>query len=364
MVFKLRLSFVLATGVILFSGVATAAGPAGLLDGMISAWESGRASDMSYFAGTSADTPANYLLALAWGGKALAADRVHRDAAALFRTLQSDEIHAGDCIGWGIGAPLDAFSDGSVNPADTIYLYTTARVAIALLQAEKAHLVVLDRHLLDGVSCTLRTLFDFDPAVPRLHYSNNPNDARYVVYNVFADLARAEILLGERLHDPRLFNMARAACEVLQKRQRPDGSLPYFEGGQDNDAVHHAMVLIGLYKCAAAFAGTYAPAVLAARLLVEHFLGMNGETIDSLPNLGWALGESLVGLQLVCARDHRYCRYLPVIGRYIVSHDKDGMVGNKNPRFQSWLAAGVAYAGERALTRPPDPAAVAASYLQ
>lgn len=346
-----RLIAALALGLACLPGPSRAAqaersGP-DLLNRMIAAWEDGRTSETDYYATTSADVPAYYLLAVAWGKADLPADRVARDSRALLARLAADAVRAGACTGWGIGAPLDAFDDGTVNPQETIYLYTTARVTMALLEAERHGLTTLDDGLLQGISCTLRTQFEFDPAVPRLRYSNNANDERYVVYNVFADLARAGIALGRRLKDESLMQVAEKACNVLIRRQREDGSLPYLEGGVDNDGTHHAMVVAGLFDCAQTFSLPMEPALRGARLLMDEFIGAHGELIARHPYKEWMLGESLIALRLVCGQATDLCSGIDAIAAYLHRHEKDGLINNANPRYQSWLAAGVAFAGVR-----------------
>lgn len=320
---------------------------ANMLDRMIAAWEGGQLRDVGYYAATSADVPAYYLLAVAWGKNDLPADRAGRVGRALLGRLTADAARDGACVGWGIGAPLDAFGDGSVNPPETIYLYTTARVVMALLEAERQQLIVLDDALLEGVSCTLRTLFDFRPAIPAITYSNNANDRGYVVYNVFADLARAGIALARRLNDDLLLEIARQSCDVLIRRQRDDGALPYMEGGDDNDGSHHAMVVAGLFECARSFATPLEPALRSARLLLDEFIGAAGERIEAHPYQEWMLGEALVAFRMACEIVAEYCTAIDTIAAHLRARERDGLINNDNARYQSWLAAGVAYARVR-----------------
>lgn len=81
--------------------------------------------------------------------------------------------------GWGLGFPSDAFSDGTVNPADTLYTVTTAgHVGQVLLDGYDAGVVPGER-----VQRTVDVLLERVPLVPQegpglcLAYSEHDHDA-------------------------------------------------------------------------------------------------------------------------------------------------------------------------------------------
>ena len=310
---------------------------------MLDAYERGAVDGTEYYGGTSADVQANYLTAYANASDALSPDARARSNTILDE-LTAKSIHKGDCVGWGIGVPLDAFGDGTINPADTIFLYTTSRVILAETEAIRAGTIDTDQRQRQQEACALKSLFHFDPTIPRLQYSDNPNDAKYLVFNVFADLGRAALALNRDLDDPSLVAMARDACRVLAESADEAGYVPYFKGRGDTDPTHHAMVIVGLFECATALNTSFAPALRASDYLVSNYIGAKGERISPQPDQEWAVGEGLRAMTLACAHSVKYCPAVDAYLRYVVDHEKDGLVNNNDLRFQSWLAAGMAYA--------------------
>lgn len=313
-----------------------------LLHRMLAAREKGEINSPDYYSDTSADVLAYYLMAYAWDGSSPREQR-QKQAQLLFAEILGRQNRNGDCIGWGIGADLDAFGDKTVNPASTIYLYTSARVIQALTAAEKAGLIEVPRDTLKQAACSFKTLFHFDPAKPRLQYSDNSNDAPYFVFNTVADLAVASTLLSDRMGDESLRDMAKQACAILVGNTRDDGFLPYFEGRGTTDPAHHAMVINGLILCQNRY-GLGADAIRAATsfLRSHYFQGSEFTPGEAAPE--WAAGEALIALTDICKVDAGACKMKEQVLEYVRKHERDGAVNNKASRFQSWLAAGVAYA--------------------
>ncbi len=59
-------------------------------------------------------------------------------ARALLSRLEELAIPVGTGVGWGLAEPWDAFNDGSVNPRETVYSYTTARASWLFVDASQA----------------------------------------------------------------------------------------------------------------------------------------------------------------------------------------------------------------------------------
>lgn len=343
---RLSVAARLAAFVLFFHSSPLAADPAPerIIKRMMTAWENGLVDDTSYLGGTSADSLAYYLMAVSWAHEDLGQAKAKHLARRIYGRLLLRAARHSECIGWGLGQETDVFGDGSVNPADTVYVYTTSRVVIGLEAAEKEGLLRIGRPLLVKVACALKTLFAFRADPIKLRYSNHPNDEKYLVVNTIADFARALFYLGERLSDKTLTEMAKQACGALLKQLRPDGSAVYMIGGRENDAAHHAMIVAGLHVCTEKGVGDAAKLGVSTQLLVDGFLGADGSRIDENPFVSWAVGESLIALSMMCCKARPNCGSIDHLLRYVSLREKNGIVEDRNPRNHSWLAAGVAFA--------------------
>jgi hypothetical protein len=304
-----------------------------LLAEMWRAYDAGRVSGNEYFSDSSADVPAHYLLAASLD-PAAAGRR-----SALVARLAAMEIDQDRCGGWGLGAAYRNFNRATPNPADTIYLYTTARVVRALIaSAQPAEPMLRD------ADCAIRTRFNFAPERAHIAYSNQPaDDAAPVVYNVFANMALAEFGLHDVFGEEAQKATAEAACRVLREHTRSDGYLPYFAGSETTDPTHHAMIVEALVECSRRLSGTgKEQALSAADFLVRTFIGADGELIPNHQQIEWALGESLMALSASCAVYDAHCDSIGTILNYIEANLKDGILASNSPRFHCWLAAGLA----------------------
>lgn len=313
-----------------------------LLGRMLSAYEKGDIDAPDYYSATSADVRAYYLMAYTWNA-GIPAEKKREQAERLYDDLMARANTNGSCIGWGLGVELDAFGDGSVNPADTIYLYTTARVTRALIEAHDAGLINVPEETYRKIACSFKTLFHFDAKEPRLQYSDNANDAGYLVYNTVADLADAVTRLSNKLQDNDLPAMATQACGLLVERTHDNGYLPYFEGHTSTDPTHHAMALNGLILCQGRY-GTNAKATHAALSFLREKYFTETTYVPGPNDPEWAAGEALIALTDLCKTESEACAMKAQVLQYVREHEKEGYVSNKAARFQSWLAAGIAYA--------------------
>lgn len=173
-------------------------------------------------------------------------DRAVAAAAALQSTAR--DTRSGRA-GWGQGFRWDAFGDGSVNPANTVYGITTALAVQALLDvhemAADATYLVLAEEALDSYA----EHFTQSESGGYFWYSEWRRDARPVL-NVSAMLAGQYARLGRVLDRPDYRELARSAANYIlayRRRDVPDARWPYQVGrDKPNDAVHAAYVVQGL----------------------------------------------------------------------------------------------------------------------
>jgi len=213
--------------------------------------------------------------------------------------------------GWGLPYAWDAFRDGTTNPVDTIYTYTTAMAALAFLDG---YVALEDRVQLErakeAVSTILLDCWGFvDGSLKSVWYSDQPQDQlgeSYVVHNVnaltlaaLARIARYE----ERAYEP---DKRRGIEEMLVQHsgyQGVDGQWQYQIGRQNrNDLVHHSYIALGLVEAGLPEAET------AIRYMWSEwfdnssgaFDASNGEVMGST---AWGPGDAL--LPLTAAADWR-----------------------------------------------------------
>ena len=158
-------------------------------------------------------------------------------------------------IGWGINWPWDAFSDHSVNPADTIYGITVALAVRALLDtneiAPNEAYIVTARAALD----TYATSFVPTETGGFFPYSLEPAD-RKDTHNVNAALAGLYARVSVMQDEPVFRDLAKkAAHHVWANRIEKDSEVwwPYSEvAPRPNDAVHASYIVDGLLGVARA----------------------------------------------------------------------------------------------------------------
>lgn len=109
----------------------------------------------------------------------------------LSRLEEKAYLNSDDKIGWGLSFAWDAFGDGTINPKETVYTYTTAYAGLAFVDAYE---VTNNAHYLEVAQKAARTLLD-DTCCWRegenvsIWYSDQPQDqagTQYVVHNVNA----------------------------------------------------------------------------------------------------------------------------------------------------------------------------------
>lgn len=215
-------------------------------------------------------------------------------------------------IGWGLPFAWDAFQDGSVNPADTIYTITTALAIQALLDAYE---LFRKPALLETAIRSARAFTEdaFDRIGDELvfWYSHLPHDSYHVI-NVSA------MLLGQlqRLSrfEPGFAQYADMAVQYILNRQQRDelGYVYWLYGGdkwpesrpnRPNDLVHEAYTIQGLVDYVR-YGGTFREEIDLHELYrsLERFL-RDGNVLE-LPNESrparlWGVGAAVFTASLL-----------------------------------------------------------------
>ena len=307
---------------------------------------------------------ADTVLLLARANAHLIAAGVHDDKdelrAQLDRLLQL-RIEGEGGWGWGLSYPWDAYGDGVVNPADTIYSYTTAAAALALLDG---YAVLGDEKYLEaarqaGAALTVDTCCWRDGDHVSVWYDDQPNDQRNErqVHNVNGLALAAFTRLDEATGDSRYADLTSAMAEHLIEEQGEgyaqenygktrvaDSNWAYSqaEPGRPNDLIHEAFIVEGLL--------TYGTdeAVQAARrsldgMLATHFNdGEPREGKYTFGSLGWGPGAALFVLAMV--DDYRDAAR-PVaenLSEAVSDEGRSTLADAEQLRAQAWYSLGLA----------------------
>jgi hypothetical protein len=182
---------------------------------------------------------------VAWAG-AIASDEELSSRAAQW-LLQNSQTRTG--TGWGLGWEWDAFGDGTVNRADTIYGITTAIAAIGLI---RNHKLTGSREALDGAVEALDYYKAFATPTERglfFWYSDQVADA-INVHNVSAMMAGAYALAAKASGRSEFANIAAdAIAELLASAESKKDTLGWtyavLPGSRPNDLVHAAYIVQG-----------------------------------------------------------------------------------------------------------------------
>ena len=159
--------------------------------------------------------------------------------------------------GWGLPYAWDAFRDGTTNPVDTIYTYTTAMATLAFLDGFVA---LGDSTQLGRAKAAVDTILTecwgyVDGRFMSVWYSDQPKDQgseSYVVHNVNA-LTLAAIARIARYEDSTYESEIRSGIEAMLLEhsgyQDVEAQWQYNIGGPNrNDLVHHAYIALGLVE--------------------------------------------------------------------------------------------------------------------
>jgi hypothetical protein len=156
-----------------------------------------------------------------------------------------------DKRGWGLDWEWDAFGNGVINPADTVYGITTAIAVDGLL---RTYLLTQNRQYLDAAQDALNYYMQFQcPESGHFFYSDQLSDSAYKVPNITAMLmgqyAHAGGILGNRSY----IDVASRAYVAMQESAVVMEEIVLWkyahglENERDNDLVHASYIVYGLY---------------------------------------------------------------------------------------------------------------------
>lgn len=313
---------------------------------MVATGIQGKLQNKEAFAATSSDTHGHYLLALTARYK----NQPHyrRMAQKLYSKLQKEAIHKNGCIGWGLRARWDAFADGTTNPKNTVYIYTSSVVTASLLKAEQAGLLQLDDEFLQSVACTF-TSARMQRGFP--DYSDSRFDQGRSNIPVSAQYAEVLGMLGERLHDTEMRAESEAIFKRLAGKQLPDGGMPYYINKSKVLPLYHAMAInsfaycqhsLGLDECKKAVEkGSY--------YAIKYLVNDDGLLAED-NSTSWSHGEMMVLLRNACyAHGNPYCNNLKAEAKSVLQKlekktEKVQQIAPiyDNTRTHSWTAYGLA----------------------
>lgn len=208
--------------------------------------------------------------------------------------------------GWGLDVTFDAFSDGSTNPADTIYSYTSAMAALAFLDG---YAVLDDTTQLDRAKAAMAVLLDdlwgySSGGAMSVWYSDQPADqanATSVVHNVNA-LTLAALARIDRYDGASFDATKRAGIEAMISAQEGylgvAGQWRYRLGaGNRNDLTHHSYMVLGTVEAGMPEAGA-ALAYLWSTWFRASNADFDRNNNEVMGSTDWGPGDALTALTM------------------------------------------------------------------
>ncbi|MEN8145315.1 MAG: hypothetical protein ABFS14_10235 [Gemmatimonadota bacterium] len=268
--------------------------------------------------------------------------------------------------GWGLSYAWDAFGDGSVNPQETIYSYTTAAAALTFLDAFE---VLGDVKYLDRAAeaeQTLRTATCCweDGPNAAIWYSDQPadSDSSLVVHNVSAlslgvmsRLRASGVDIDGDLAEKLATFLRSQQGEPWDAPSHADSSnWPYSVAGKRaNDLLHETFIIEGL----AWYDGASMPVLEAIDgVLRVHYnaIGTPSQEAHTLGSLGWG---PPAGLYILTGSPVDSDRVDAIARQLLDSIDGSGrsvLVPENDSRALAWYSLGLAryganQAGKKAL---------------
>ena len=315
---------------------------------MLAAYRDGKVDSSEYYAATAADGPAHYAMAYLWAGRAWSRPDLIQEGLRVVRDLIGRGVKGQGWTGWGLGAPWDAFGDGTTNPADTVYTYQTTHAGLALLETHRSGQApwALEAAVRAARAVVSRIGYNETDSGIAFRYSDNPSDRPYFVPNVSADAARFLLELRGATRDPRYDRLIAQAFRAALREQAADGQWPYIVGRPaGNGALHLGLTVEAMYACARRLRDPACDRAATQGLLaLRAFIGPDGELTDPGGAVSWSLGQVLITLQVGCeARAAEACALRDaVLGRALTRDYRQGYFYERNLRSQGWIAAGLA----------------------
>lgn len=259
--------------------------------------------------------------------------------------------------GWGLPYSWDAFRDGTTNPVDTIYTYTTAMAALAFLDGyiAQGRTVYLERAKA-AVNTILEDCWGFEEGMHKsVWYSDQRQDQvgkDYVVHNVNA-LTLAALSRITRYEARTYAPEKTAGIEAMlvdhAGYEGVEGQWQYQIGGPNrNDLVHHAYIALGLVE-----AGLPEAETALRYMWMEWFDDLTGAfdttNREVMGSTSWGPGDAL--LPLTAAEDWQSQARL-LTEQIVTTVDGDGVptvADLKQPRSMVRYGLGPALFAARAV---------------
>lgn len=268
-----------------------------------------------------------------------------------------------DTPGWGLSYEWDSFNKGSVNPADTVYSYTTAAAALAF---SDAYIVTGNRRYLEiavGACCTLLTATCCWRQGPYLSvwYSDQPGDHQpeSQTHNVNG-LTLAALSRSTRLDGTRAFDQERAAIlahlihtqgQELGGQRLADGMAEvarsnwrYRRGSpRPNDLMHECFIIDGLLE--SGDPAGYEAALLALQGIWQTHFQARGTPRDGVythGSLGWGAGGGLFALSSCPTFRSEAAGVAATIAATVDEVGRSSLAHHAQPRAQAWYGLGLA----------------------
>lgn len=157
--------------------------------------------------------------------------------------------------GWGLNWPWDAFSNGVINPADTLYGVTVAVAVDGLL---RTYQLTGEKHYLTTAVKALKEYADQhtiqDNHSIYFHYSDQPADQGYRVANITAMLMAQFASVGTATNSPEFIDLGDKAYRGLMAESiQSDHGLHWrychnAAKPRGNDLIHASFIVYGLHR--------------------------------------------------------------------------------------------------------------------
>lgn len=263
--------------------------------------------------------------------------------------------------GWGQAFAWDAYGDGVINPADTIYSYTTAAAALALLDG---YAVLGDEEYLDaaeraGGALTVDTCCWRDGDYISVWYDDQPNDQRHErqIHNVNGLALAALTRLDEVTGESRYSELTAAMAQHLIHEQGDgyaqqnygdttvaDSNWRYSQGepGRPNDLLHETFIVEGLLTYGSVEAVESARRSLDGILATHFDGGKPREGKYTFGSLGWGPGAALFVLSMVEGYREAARPIAEHLSATVSDDGRSTLADDEQLRAQAWYSLGLA----------------------
>ncbi len=263
-------------------------------------------------------------------------------------------------IGWGLGWAWDAFSDGTVNPRDTVYTYQTGLIGLMLLDAHEV--LAEGRWLALARAAAAMIMEEASGWEDGEHFSvwfsdqeadQLPHLQKHDVNGLAAGLlarlgnerwraahaAMIEHLLAEQGAALPEDETPRTNWRFGAVREQPQGSIMH----RPNDLVHECLILLGLADTSDPAAQAAVDAALAD-IAAYHFdeRGVPREGVFTRGTRGWGPPAALFVLARRGSHRRAAARIARALAASVDARGRSSLVPANEPRAQGWYALALA----------------------